>query len=409
MIKDVKTSNKYCFMKIIKAIHLFRNILLLILLISSCKKEDFAWDLKKLPEIEKIELIENNSNSFSLSTLLKNNGNDKDCKVGYCISTDESFSSEECLTEYVPPSDLNFKFNKNWDGNYKYYVKAYAKNSIGKVFSEVIEVTFPTSNSTIPILTMEGIDSVSFNFADVSAKLITNGGLNITMKGFCISSNINPTLSNSTVIISNDPLPDFSEKIVNLTDYSTYYIRAFAQNGYSVGYSNVEIISTPKIYEIGEDGPGGGIVFYQNLSGSTNWHFLEAAPSDYPLDVTWSNTVQNCNVNATSIGSGEGNTSAIIDFYGTSSGSYAAKEAFNFTVNGFSDWFLPSLYELKEIHYTLFLNNLGSLSENSHYWTSSQDANFTENAWVLKMQSGSPQIYTQIKSQVNKIRPIRKF
>ncbi len=98
--------------------------------------------------------------------------------------------------------------------------------------------------------------------------------------------------------------------------------------------------SPAKVYKIGDTGPAGGKVFY--LSDAAGLHGLEAAPVDQ------SNAKWGCNgtlVGGTgrAVGTGKANTAAIKAKCGTGTG---AQIAASYSLNGFTDWYLPSLDEL---------------------------------------------------------------
>ena len=179
-------------------------------------------------------------------------------------------------------------------------------------------------------------------------------------------------------------------------------------NTYQTSISS-EILSfqTENFYNIGEIGPAGGKVFYSSLDGTTPWHFLEAAPTDLSSSFSWSNDITSCSGLSTSIGSGFSNTELIVLNQG-SSGNYAALKAQQYAYGGYTDWFLPSRDELSAMYQNLYLNSGNGLATNSEYWSSSQDANYLQNAWIVKM-SNSSNIYSMGKLQNKKVRVIRQF
>ena len=101
------------------------------------------------------------------------------------------------------------------------------------------------------------------------------------------------------------------------------------------------------VYAIGDKGPAGGFVFYVINGGHSG---LEAAPEDIVVEP---NNLLFCDdpipdAYFTAIGSGQSNTRAILRVcYG---GSMAAVLADRYSLNGFSDWFLPSRDELNEMY-----------------------------------------------------------
>jgi hypothetical protein len=178
-------------------------------------------------------------------------------------------------------------------------------------------------------------------------------------------------------------------------------------------------------YELGDTGPGGGIVFYFSKDGFTMWdtegtgtetcHYLEAAPA--PIGTRkWSNITLSPNVSTgATIGSGRQNTANIIAAEGT--GIYTAAGAcYNYSNNERSDWFLPSKDELNLLYENG--NALGFLNVSAvdpNHWSSTQNDNepagyYYLDAWCqfLASISGGPQI-SIIKSMEYTVHPIRAF
>ncbi|MCL2174749.1 MAG: DUF1566 domain-containing protein [Treponema sp.] len=141
-------------------------------------------------------------------------------------------------------------------------------------------------------------------------------------------------------------------------------------------------------FVLGGTGPGGGIIFYQDLNGfvmaDTNetFYHLEAAPLDQGMSLTWvTSRFANTNVpTGTSLGTGRRNTNAMIAADPASPAALACK---NFNGGGLNDWFLPSLDELN-----LMFNQRNMTNMNSGiYWSSSQSNN--SRAWDFNFSNGS--------------------
>ena len=100
------------------------------------------------------------------------------------------------------------------------------------------------------------------------------------------------------------------------------------------------------LYAVGDTGPAGGIVFYITDGGL---HGLEAAPVDQSASAAWGCFgVPFAGADGTDIGTGAQNTADILAGCGET--PIAADIAAGYTLNGFSDWFLPSKDELKELY-----------------------------------------------------------
>jgi len=170
------------------------------------------------------------------------------------------------------------------------------------------------------------------------------------------------------------------------------------------------------------DSFGGGKIFYILKSGDAGYdaniqHGLIAATSDLSAgDAPWS--INKIFIGNTSllIGSGLANTTRIISLQGNT-GNYAAKIARDYVSNGFSDWYLPSHNEMKELIAQRAI--VGGFSVNSYYWTSSECttnlgqtdlSTYANTAWIQQNASTIP-VPNEAGKDYNStaVRPIRSF
>ena len=146
-----------------------------------------------------------------------------------------------------------------------------------------------------------------------------------------------------------------------------------------------------KVYQIGDIGPGGGIIFYHSPSGfnviqadgsSKLCHYLEVSPTD--LGVTswcsqrdWRNYC--CNIQTKKgLGYGKINTLGIIN--GNHQGGLTTKNCAALACHRYStgstkdgEWFLPSKKELNLLYKNLGKKVMASnTTGKSRYWSSSQ-------------------------------------
>jgi hypothetical protein len=164
------------------------------------------------------------------------------------------------------------------------------------------------------------------------------------------------------------------------------------------------------VYEIGDTGPAGGIVFYVSNQGKNG---LEAAPVDQGV-AQWGCQGADIKGTFTAIGNGLFNTESILNQCGDS--GIAASLAFDYVLNGYTDWFLPSLDELNFMYKGLGGNNLGGFV--GDYWSSSQSS--VQEAWAatlleycadefgltISCNSGT---FSVIRSNVLFVRAVREF
>ena len=132
---------------------------------------------------------------------------------------------------------------------------------------------------------------------------------------------------------------------------------------------------------------GGGIIFWVDATFGGG---LISAPTDQSSGAQWGCYGTNISgANGTAIGTGNQNT---IDIEaGCTTPETAADKCANLTLNGYSDWFLPSKDELHKMYLnigqgnTLGLGNIGIFASNP-YWSSTEfDAN---HAWQQDFDSG---------------------
>jgi hypothetical protein len=105
-----------------------------------------------------------------------------------------------------------------------------------------------------------------------------------------------------------------------------------------------------------------GLIFGEFIYNTFNSNYLwKWAGPEPQLNVTTS----------TAIGAGAANTNAIVAAYGTVNKNAAAIQCYDSTYNGYTDWFLPSLNELKAM--IPFAKTLSSwTAQIGNTWTSTQ-------------------------------------
>ena len=131
----------------------------------------------------------------------------------------------------------------------------------------------------------------------------------------------------------------------------------------------IELVDKPEIGEY----KYGGVIFWVNAAGNEG---LVCATTDQSVGIQWYNgTYINTDAIDTGIGFGEANTDLIINTQGT--GNYAAQLCHALILNGYDDWFLPSIGELREMYSNkdiinaTCVQNSGTVIQETIYWSSS--------------------------------------
>jgi len=302
------------------------------------------------------------------------------------------------------PSGTNLGDMYFWNGSAWILLPIGTQGQILKVYNGI-----PTWGPSpgLPAVTTTIATSISATTAISGGNVISDSGATVTARGVCWSTSTNPEITDNHT--SDGPGTGiFSSNITGLTVNTVYYMRAYATNSVGTTYGN-EVSFTTTLYAIG-DNYQGGIIAYILQAGdpgydSTVQHGLIAAPSDQSTGIKWWNgSYVTTGTMATAIGTGHANTDTIVSIQGI--GTYAAKLCFDFFLNGYSDWYLPSRDELNK----LYLNKtaIGGFA-NDLYWSSSEYtfSGLAHYAWIQPFNNGN-QIQSN-KCQPYYVRAVRAF
>jgi len=172
--------------------------------------------------------------------------------------------------------------------------------------------------------------------------------------------------------------------------------------------------------EIGDVGPGGGVVFYINetsfwvgaVSGSDTGRFcnyLESAMNNLNnnVRVAWANNNADIPGTTSAIGAGKENTRLILEADPTAPAALLCKE---YDGGGKNDWYLPSQNEL--IQLTTRRSIVGGFASFTNIWSSSQmnTVGFTDSASVVQLTTNSINSGSSFtKDSIAYVRAIRAF
>jgi len=174
--------------------------------------------------------------------------------------------------------------------------------------------------------------------------------------------------------------------------------------------------SAARVYNVGDIGPGGGLVFL--ISGGLTYEMApktwSGSSSDDTPTLAWCSDTSTSILGAvgTAVGTGSANTTAMLALPCTSGAAVAARA---YPGGGFTDWFLPSKDELNEMWlysqvggFNTATYGFASGIANDYYWSSSQySAGFGGFAWYQELDSGNQ--FGASNSISHRARPIRAF
>ncbi len=168
--------------------------------------------------------------------------------------------------------------------------------------------------------------------------------------------------------------------------------------------SNVTLYAQWEDYIVGDSGPAGGYIFYDKQSVTNGWRYLEVTLSDE------SATAFDCagtqySFTVSGIGNGLANSEGIDGACVSSAGPVA--RSIDFTLNTYSDWFLPSGDEMKEIYTNMHLVGQGNFNLSDYYWVSNMQNNHTDTPQAMDFNYGY--IMPMSSTYIRPYRPVRRF
>ncbi len=277
-----------------------------------------------------------------------------------------------------------------------YFVNSYAKNSYGVAYGEEIQVKVERAKPKVKTTEVTEIDSTS---AVCGGIVSTNGGNPILAKGMCWSTNQSPTLSDYYTK-DGDGIGVFSSVMTGLFPATSYYCRSYVTTSDGTTYGNTFSFKTvvSKLY-IGMQYKG-GILFYLNPNKVGGG--LIVISDDLSSSYVWGCVgVKVSSATNTGVGSGIPNTEAIVN---ACSAQSAAKLCDDLVYGTYSDWYLPSMDELRIMYNNIKVSDLEKFSS-AYYWSSNQkDANTAYRYGFLGGNDGEAD-----KSTMQYVRAIRKF
>jgi len=186
-----------------------------------------------------------------------------------------------------------------------------------------------------------------------------------------------------------------SAVVTGLHAGTLYHFRMIAKNEKGTAKSEDGIF---RAQYVPGDFINGGYVFYIDETGE---HGLVCAPADLQQASVWGNCIP-AGAAGKAPGTGRANTEEILR--GCNETSTAAGLCHELVLNGYNDWFLPSVDELQLMYRNLHEKGLGGFKE-TYYWSSTQDK---YGAWVVNFYYGNKSNQVRDRQGVL-VRPVRAF
>ena len=202
-----------------------------------------------------------------------------------------------------------------------------------------------------------------------------------------------------TNIAKNTSTVVYIDAISNASSYEERYDRfTFTLGALEKGQYKYEVLQDANGYAAG-DALGGGLFVFQD----SGYAYISAA-ADQDSDAPWG--CQGVNISGTlnAVGTGSANTALIVA--GCATSGISARICDELTLNGYSDWFLPSLDELAQMYTKLAADGLGNFA-NHTYWSSTQQS--ATQAYTIDMNNGNQGTHAKDNTSNRYTRAMRRF
>jgi hypothetical protein len=129
------------------------------------------------------------------------------------------------------------------DGS-NYSVRSFAINGKGTSYGN--EQKFSTTAFKAPTVSTDIISNIAATYVTLQGNVSDNGGIDLIEKGFCLSKNPNPTISDIKVKSSNNETGAFVIVVTALDPQTKFYVKAYSQNSKGLAYGNeLSFTTTP--------------------------------------------------------------------------------------------------------------------------------------------------------------------
>lgn len=180
--------------------------------------------------------------SFSIKGTILSTGGHEISSYGHCWSEHDTPTIENDNKNNFGNSTEIREFTSNisgLDAGKTYYVRAYAVNNKGTVYSEQRNITMPYIKK--PIVKTQGATDIGKDVATLNGNITDNGGDKIIECGFYYGTSENTEIKKS---LGDNSLSALKLVLTNLKESTTYYYKAYATNSKGTAYGEVMSFKT---------------------------------------------------------------------------------------------------------------------------------------------------------------------
>lgn len=193
-------------------------------------------DQQDKPTVETVAASNITMNSASVECNVTTDGGSFVSERGICYSRFENPSLSDSV-RYAGTGIGRYTCEMtNLTNATTYYVRAFATNSEGTSFGDVITIR-TVEHPMLPTVTTDEVSDITINTAVCGGNVLSDGFAEITERGICYATHEEPTVFDYKVP-GGEGLGLFQCRMSGLETLTTYYVRAYARNSEGYAYGN---------------------------------------------------------------------------------------------------------------------------------------------------------------------------
>ena len=194
------------------------------------------------PSLTSVIVSSVGASSALFSSSVTDNGGDAVSEVGFYYNTDETVDPETSSKINQPYSEDAFNLQaEELIPNTKYYVKAFAANSAGTGYSQIVDFT---TSAGVPSVSTLGTVEVTSTSAELSGEVSDDNGAEITERGFVWLQGTGTPTTDSFKLKVDGTIGDYTATLEGLDPNQKYSFRAYAINSKGTAYGDVMVFTT---------------------------------------------------------------------------------------------------------------------------------------------------------------------
>lgn len=193
-------------------------------------------DQQDKPSVETVEASNITMTSAKVEGNVTTDGGSFVTERGICYSIYENPSLSDSVRRAGTGIGRYYCEMTNLTNATTYYIRAYAINSEGTSFGDVITIR-TVEHPILPTVTTDEVSDITLNTAVCGGNVINDGFAEITERGICYATHEEPTVFDYKVP-GGSGMGLFQCRMSGLETLTKYYVRAYAKNSEGYGYGN---------------------------------------------------------------------------------------------------------------------------------------------------------------------------